>query len=179
MVQRPRWADLVDSSDDEMILDNGSGEACTGLELVLGLQAAPTTRPNWSRTRPVSRWTDRSSSFTEKQPAVPGAKASRNEYGSYEQVRTLPSVRRGRQDGLLAPSFEEGRRRRVAKRTTAVQLVKAMPEYAAVKQNCCGRPCCGCTPETPDPADHTMSKRHWEARVAIWRSAVRQRCRTS
>eukprot|EP00927_Polykrikos_kofoidii_P034215 TRINITY_DN2904_c0_g1_i1.p1 TRINITY_DN2904_c0_g1~~TRINITY_DN2904_c0_g1_i1.p1 ORF type:complete len:179 (-),score=13.05 TRINITY_DN2904_c0_g1_i1:680-1216(-) len=178
MVQRPRWADLVDSSDDEMISDNVSG-GVTGLELVLELQAAPTTTPHGSGTRPVSRRTDRSSNFTERPPATPTAKPSRNAYGALENMRKPFAVRRGRQDELLAPRFEEGRGRRIAKRTTAIQLVKSMPEYMEVKRNCCGRPCCGCTPETPDPADYTMSKRHWEARVAIWRSAVRQRCRTS
>ena len=55
-------------------------------------------------------------------------------------------------------------RRRVAKRLASVRAAKASPAYAS----------CSVRPATPDPFDHTVSKRSWERSMHTFRRNVRE-----
>jgi hypothetical protein len=69
---------------------------------------------------------------------------------------------------------EDGWNKRFEKRLVAIQIVKAMPEYQCVRACSDGQPRSSSRPRTPNPYDVTISKRRWEAEVAMWRSATRE-----
>eukprot|EP00927_Polykrikos_kofoidii_P055914 TRINITY_DN500_c0_g1_i2.p1 TRINITY_DN500_c0_g1~~TRINITY_DN500_c0_g1_i2.p1 ORF type:complete len:179 (-),score=26.45 TRINITY_DN500_c0_g1_i2:641-1177(-) len=176
MMQRGRWADLVDSSDEETTSDTVSSGNDTGVELILELQAPVTTSPHNSETRPGPRRAHRMPTSNQQPKLMPTTRTFRAAKCTPEQVHTLFARGRLQEDNRLAFGGDEGLQRRFLKRTAAIQLVKrSMLEHGTGEE--CGQLRCACAPRTPDPADPTISKRQWESQVALWRSALRQKSR--
>jgi hypothetical protein len=75
----------------------------------------------------------------------------------------------------LPEASEEDWRRREEKRQSAVLSIKALPEYIELRsKRARGEPGVDAVPGTPDPTDHTVSKRAWECRVMQWRNALKE-----
>lgn len=75
----------------------------------------------------------------------------------------------------LPEASEEDWRRREEKRQSAVLSIKALPEYIELRgSRARGEPGAEAVPGTPDPTDHTVSKRAWECRVMQWRNALKE-----
>lgn len=75
----------------------------------------------------------------------------------------------------LPEASEEDWRRRQEKRQSAILSIKASREYQDLsKSRDCGEPGADAVPGTPDPTDHSTSKRTWEASVMKWRNALKE-----
>jgi len=75
----------------------------------------------------------------------------------------------------LPEASEEDWRRREDKRQSAVLSIKASPEYLELlNSRARGERGANAVPGTPDPTDHTISKRDWEKRVMGWRNALKE-----
>jgi len=75
----------------------------------------------------------------------------------------------------LPEASEEDWRRREDKRQAAVLTIKASLEYQELlSSRARGEPGVDVVPGTPDPIDHTTSKRAWEASVMQWRNALKE-----
>eukprot|EP00927_Polykrikos_kofoidii_P070744 TRINITY_DN67138_c0_g1_i1.p1 TRINITY_DN67138_c0_g1~~TRINITY_DN67138_c0_g1_i1.p1 ORF type:complete len:181 (-),score=22.71 TRINITY_DN67138_c0_g1_i1:221-763(-) len=173
MMQRPRWADLVDSSDDEMSFAKASRDTDMGVDLVLEEPVATTGKQSACRTPTIRRRTVRMPMFTKQVPSMTPTKPAVTVVVPARATKFsgTASKKQGTQFGC---DSEEGWERRFQKRVAAIQIVKAMPEYQSMKQNRLRRPPSCSTPRTPDPADQAISKRRWEAEVAMWRTATRE-----
>mmetsp|Transcript_92725 Transcript_92725/g.177994 ORF Transcript_92725/g.177994 Transcript_92725/m.177994 type:complete len:281 (+) Transcript_92725:90-932(+) len=68
----------------------------------------------------------------------------------------------------LPRASEEQWQKRIQKRYAALAMVKDSAEY----QDCP----LTCRPRTPSPDDRSVSKRHWEEKMARWRCALRTSC---
>eukprot|EP00927_Polykrikos_kofoidii_P042530 TRINITY_DN3653_c0_g2_i1.p1 TRINITY_DN3653_c0_g2~~TRINITY_DN3653_c0_g2_i1.p1 ORF type:complete len:344 (+),score=40.03 TRINITY_DN3653_c0_g2_i1:80-1033(+) len=111
-----------------------------------------------------------------EQPAPPRGKRPRGEDRGCAKT-VLHGLNRPRSEKRAAEASPSRKdlQRRVEKRLAALELVKATPEY---KEMVAGRQtnkrCKSTDPRTPDPEDSTVSKRKWEADVALWRHGVRK-----
>mmetsp|Transcript_121105 Transcript_121105/g.241237 ORF Transcript_121105/g.241237 Transcript_121105/m.241237 type:complete len:249 (-) Transcript_121105:169-915(-) len=75
----------------------------------------------------------------------------------------------------LPKASEKDWRRREEKRQAAVLAIKASLEYQELlSSRARGEPGVDVVPGTPDPIDHTTSKRAWEASVMQWRNALKE-----
>lgn len=188
-MQRPRWADLVDTSSDEEMGDastlcsfavtpSGASASCDGdfdMVSVPDVSKQALAAKRCRRKSPVRRRSVRMPIFTKQPPAAPVARIQHATVAA-GLVRKNSAGRRVQGQPIPSASEEEWMRR-LEKRRAAIELVKAMPEYQALRSSY-HRASSGSVPRTPDPADRNISKRRWEAEVAIWRTATRRRCST-
>jgi hypothetical protein len=177
--QRPRWADLVDSSDDEMMSTAGTAldiAMPTDMEIVKGeASTMPTGRSRKTRSPCSRRRSVKMPMFSKPFVAPTMCKASQSAVRLPGRVPKSSPNACVQQPISIGCCSEDGWEKRFGKRCAAIQIVKAMPEYRGRNARGHGQGRSGSTPRTPDPFDQTISKRRWEAEVAMWRSATRQR----
>ena len=99
--------------------------------------------------------------------------------GSVAAVASSGDGRVGREAQAALPpeASEEDWQRRAEKRRAFVALIKATPEYQQFAQAFAARgpderflhENGAQAPRTPDPADRTVSKRHWDQAARLWR----------
>lgn len=188
-MQRQRWADLVDSSDDEMESPDSwpsqpsaasihATESEAGIRIDVGAIVHPRSDRSRRCTSPLGRRRSvRMPIFTKQPPLTPSIKPqmSRESGGGQERKHSVGDSQQSW--SIAAP--EEGCDRHFAKREAEIEIAKSMPEYQALMRIRQRESSLGVHPPTPDPADETISKRRWEAEVAIWRTATRERFQSS
>jgi|EP00927_Polykrikos_kofoidii_P073205 hypothetical protein len=175
-LQRPRWADLVDSSDDEMVSPDATSTQRVDIDMGIRIEIDALVHTRVDRPRRcvsplVRRRSVRMPMFTKQPPITPTVKPQISTASAHGQESKHSS-------GSIATP-EDGRDRRFEKRRAAITIVKSMPEYNALREHRQRESSLGILPLTPDPTDQTISKRRWEAEVAIWRNATREKFQTS
>mmetsp|Transcript_80636 Transcript_80636/g.228425 ORF Transcript_80636/g.228425 Transcript_80636/m.228425 type:complete len:334 (+) Transcript_80636:50-1051(+) len=75
----------------------------------------------------------------------------------------------------MPPASEEEWQHRITMRKKAVSVGKETPEYKWLAESRQQNEEELVEPQTPDPTDRTVSKRHWKYAVQVWRSALRHR----
>lgn len=181
---------MVDSSDDEPM----SPDARTSDPIVTSIQRVDSDmgvrieidalvhtrldRPRRCVSPLVRRRSVRMPMFTKQPPMTPTEKPQISTASSRRRESRHSSAGSQQWSGPIA-SPDYGSDRRFEKRKAAIKIVKSMPEYHALRENRQREASLGVLPATPDPTDQTISKRRWEAEVAIWRNATRERFQTS
>jgi len=106
-----------------------------------------------------------------RQPPAPKVPALKR--ATSEERRPSPSASPGQSQ--MPPASEEEWQHRITMRKKAISAGKETPEYKWLAESRQQNEGELVEPQTPDPTDRTVSKRHWKYAVQVWRSALKHR----